>query len=378
MRRLCRLGGSPQRREVNWFVMAATSTPIPTARFVRPDVAALAGYMPGEQPQGGKWIKLNTNENPYPPSPAVGRAIAAAAAGRNLARYPDPLATVFRLRAAEVLGVDPEWIICGNGSDDLLTIIMRTFVAAGECVRMASPGYILYRTLAGIQGATCEEFAYDRDWTLGDGFAAARPDLRLALVANPNSPSGTLLPPDRVRTLAARLPCTLVVDEAYGDFAATNCLDLVREDERVIVTRSFSKSYALAGLRFGIAVAQPQVIEQLRKVKDSYNCDTLSIAAATAAIDDQSWLADNRARVVATRTRLTAALRALGFDAVDSEANFVWCTHPERPHRPIYEALKANGILIRFMVYPGWGDGLRISVGTDEEIDALLTCLKTI
>ena len=358
--------------------MATTSAPGSPARFVRPDIAALAGYVPGEQPQGGKWIKLNTNENPYPPSPAVARAIAAAAAGRNLARYPDPMATVFRLRAAEVLGVDPDWIICGNGSDDLLTIIMRTFVATGECVRMAYPGYVLYRTLAGIQGAACEEFAYDRDWTLADGFAAARPGLRLALLANPNSPSGTLLKPERVRELAARLSCGLVVDEAYGDFAATNCLGLVREDERIIVTRSFSKSYALAGLRFGFAVAQPQVIEQMLKVKDSYNCDALSIAAATAAIDDQAWLADNRARIVATRERLTAAMRALGYRAIDSEANFVWCTHPERPHRPIYEALKANGILVRFMVYPGWGDGLRISVGTDAETDALLACLRTI
>jgi histidinol-phosphate aminotransferase len=358
--------------------MTQPATSPPPDRLVRPDIAGLAGYVPGEQPQAGKWIKLNTNENPYPPSPAVARAIAAAAAGRTLARYPDPLATPFRLRAAEVLGIDPEWIICGNGSDDLLTIIVRTFVGAGQCMRMAYPGYILYRTLAGIQGAACEEFSYDRDWTLGDGFAAARPDLRLALLANPNSPSGTLLPPDRVRALADRMPCALVVDEAYGDFAASNCLGLVRENDRVIVTRSFSKSYGLAGLRFGYAVAQPQVIEQLRKVKDSYNCDTLSIAAATAAIDDQAWLADNRARILATRARLTAAMRSLGYAAVDSEANFVWCTHPDRPHRPIYDALKANGILVRLMNYPGWGDGLRISVGTDAEIDALLACLRTI
>jgi histidinol-phosphate aminotransferase len=146
----------------------------------------------------------------------------------------------------------------------------------------------------------------------------------------------------------------------------------------VIVTRSLSKSYALAGLRFGFAVAQPAMIEQMLKVKDSYNCDTLSIAAATAAIDDQAWLAENRARIIATRRRLTDALRGLGYDAIDSQANFVWCTHPTRPHRPIYEALKAQGILIRFMSYAGWGDGLRVTVGTDEEIDAFLACLKTI
>ena len=359
-----------------------SSPPAATQPLVRPEIAALAGYVPGEQPQGGKWIKLNTNENPYAPSPAVGRALAATAAGRTLAKYPDPLSTVFRLRAAEVLGVDPDWIICGNGSDDLLTILVRTFVGAAECLRVPFPSYILYRTLAGIQGAACDEFCYDRDWSLADGFAApqtaAGDDVKLAIVANPNSPSGTLLRPARIRELADRLPCALVVDEAYGDFADAHCLDLVKENERVIVTRSFSKSYALAGLRFGFAVAQPHVIEQLLKVKDSYNCDALAIAAATAAIDDQAWLADNRAKILATRRRLTDALRGLGYDAVESQANFVWCTHPERPHRPVYEALKAQGILIRYMQYAGWGDGLRITVGTDAEIDAFLACLKSI
>ena len=357
--------------------MPPASTPS-TDRLVRPEIAAIDGYVPGEQPQSGKWIKLNTNENPYPPSPAVTRALVATAAGRTLAKYPDPLATAFRRRAAEVLGVDPDWIICGNGSDDLLTILVRTFVGEGESLRMPYPSYILYRTLAGIQGAGCDEVHYRGDWSLGDEFTAPRDDLRLAIVANPNSPSGTLLPPSRVAELAAGMTCAFVVDEAYGDFADTNCLGLVKENPRVIVTRSFSKSYALAGLRFGFAVAQPALIEQMQKVKDSYNCDTLSIAAATAAIDDQAWLADNRAKIIATRTRLIEAMRALGFQACDSQANFVWCTHPERPHRPFYEALKAQGILIRSMSYAGWGDGLRITVGTDDEIDAFLAVMKTL
>jgi len=354
----------------------------PQSALVRPDIARLSGYVPGEQPQSGKWIKLNTNENPYPPSPAVARAIVATTAGRTLAKYPDPLATVFRMRAAEVLGVSPDWILCGNGSDDLLTILVRTFVGAGEWLRMPYPSYILYRTLAGIQAARCDEFHYNPDWSLDDGFAApctvSGDAIKLALIANPNSPSGTLTAPARVAAIADRLACAVVVDEAYGDFADANCLDLVRQNPRVIVTRSFSKSYALAGLRFGFAVAQPQVIQELQKVKDSYNCDTLSIAAATAAIDDQAWLAENRARIIATRRRLTDSMRSLGFHAEESQANFVWCTHPERPHKPIYEALKAQGILIRFMSYAGWGDGLRITVGTDDEIDAFLACIKTI
>jgi len=355
-----------------------TTPPAARRPLVRPAILAIDGYVPGEQPQGGKWIKLNTNENPYPPSPAVGRALAATASGRTLAKYPDPMATAFRRRAAEVLGVDPEWILCGNGSDDILTILVRTFVGEGECLRMPYPSYILYRTLAGIQGARCDEVAYRPDWTLGDEFAAAADDLRLAIIANPNSPSGTVLPPERLADLAGRLDCAVVVDEAYGDFAETNCLSLVKANPRIIVTRSFSKSYALAGLRFGFAVAQPAIIEQMLKVKDSYNCDALSIAAATAAIDDQAWLAENRSKIIATRTRLTDAMRRLGFTVQPSQANFVWCTHPDRPHRPFYEALKAQGILVRFMNYAGWGDGLRITVGTDEEIDAFLTVMKTL
>jgi histidinol-phosphate aminotransferase len=138
------------------------------------------------------------------------------------------------------------------------------------------------------------------------------------------------------------------------------------------------KGKIISSPRVVTADQQPAVIEQMLKVKDSYNCDALSIAAATAAIDDQAWLADNRATIIATRTRLIHAMRAMGFEAGDSQANFVWCTHPERPHRPFYEALKAQGILIRYMNYAGWGDGLRITVGTDDEIDAFLAVMKTL
>ena len=187
-----------------------------------------------------------------------------------------------------------------------------------------------------------------------------------------------MVPPARVAELAAALPCPLVVDEAYVDFADTNCLALVRENEKILVTRTLSKSYALCGLRFGFVVAQPQIIEQLRKVKDSYNCDALSIAGATAAIDDQAWLAANRAAILATRGRMIAALREMGFQVVDSQANYAWCVHPRKPVEPMYQQLKAAGILVRYLSYPGWGDGLRISVGTDEQVDACLALLRTL
>jgi histidinol-phosphate aminotransferase len=343
--------------------------------YFRPEIEAMAGYTPGEQPQGGKFVKLNTNENPYPPSPAVTRAIAAAIE-RGLARYPDPMATAFRTRAAELFGVSPDWILCGNGSDDILTIVTRAFVGPGDRLRYPRPSYILYGTLAELQGAAAEQVAFESDWSLSDAFAAPAHRLKLAMLPNPNSPSGTLLSPERVLQLADRIACPLLVDEAYVDFAQTHCLDLVRRSDKIMVSRSLSKSYALAGLRFGFLVAQPHMIEQLIKVKDSYNCDALSIAGATAAIDDQQWLAETRATIIASRQRLTAELRALGLDVTPSEANFVWATHPAKPLRPVYEQLKRERVLVRYMDYPGWGDGLRISVGTDEQIDALLTLLK--
>ena len=344
--------------------------------YFRSNIESMAGYVSGEQPQGGKFIKLNTNENPYPPSPAVARAIEAAVKG-GLTKYPDATAEAFRRRAAELLGVEPDWILCGNGSDDILTILTRAFVGEGARLRLPYPSYVLYQTLAEIQGAESEQVRFEPDWTLPDAFAAASDNLRLAFLPNPNSPSGTMIPPGRVAELADALPCPLLIDEAYADFAEENCLDLVAKNEKIMVSRTLSKSYGLAGLRFGFLIAQPQMIEQLMKVKDSYNCDALSIAAATAAIDDQTWLAENRAKVLASRDRLMSGMRDLGFENVPSQANFIWNTHPERPLKPLYQGLKDQRILVRYMDYPDWGDGLRISVGTDDQIDACLGLLKT-
>ncbi len=343
---------------------------------IRSNIAAMAGYSPGEQPQAGKFIKLNTNENPYPPSANVVRAIQSSLQ-QGLSRYPDPTAMAFRVRAGQVLNVDPDWILCGNGSDDILTIVTRAFVSERQHLRLPYPSYVLYKSLAEIQGAVAEEIHFNRDWTLPIEFSVADESLRLAFLPNPNSPSGTLIPPDVVQRLAEKLPCPLLVDEAYVDFAESNCVDLVRRCENVLVSRSLSKSYALAGLRFGFVVAQPQIVEQLVKVKDSYNCDTLSIAGATAAIDDQTWLKDNRNRILATRRVLEQRMKSLGFDVTPSQANFVWCTHPTSPVRPLYEQLKAQRVLVRYMNYLGWGDGLRISIGTDEQNDAFFSLLKS-
>jgi histidinol-phosphate aminotransferase len=344
---------------------------------VRPNIAEMKGYVPGEQPQGEKFIKLNTNENPYQCSPKVKAAIGRVVQS-GMQKYPDPLATAFRIRAGELLGIDPDWILCGNGSDDILTIVTRAFVGTSDMVRFANPSYLLYRTLAEIQGAACDIVNYNSNWTLPAEFGAPSDWVRLAYLANPNSPSGTMVPPAAVAELASTLPCPLLVDEAYVDFADTNCVSLVAENEKIMVARTLSKSYALAGLRVGYLVAQPQVIRELRKVKDSYNCDSLSIAGATAAIDDQAWLAESRGAILATRERMTAALTELGFDAVPSQANFVWCPHSTMPVETIYQNLKQAGVLVRYMSYPNWGDGLRITVGTDDQVDACLGLLKAL
>src|SRR4051812_46446887 len=344
---------------------------------VRPNIAEMKGYTPGEQPQGvEKFIKLNTNENPYQCSPkvkaAIGRVLQA-----GLQKYPDPVATAFRTRAAELHGIDPDWILCGNGSDDILTIVTRAFVGTSDMVRFPNPSYLLYRTLAEIQGAACDIVNFNADWSLPAEFGQGNDWLRLVYLANPNSPSGTVVLPEDVAALADTLPCPLLVDEAYGDFAETNCVSLVAENEKIMVARTLSKSYALAGLRFGYLIAQPQVIRELSKVKDSYNCDSLSIAGATAAIDDQAWLTETRATILATRGRMTDLLREMGLIVVTPRATFVWCKHETPRVGEIYRELKKSGVLVRYMPYPNWGDGLRITVGTDEQVDACLSQLRT-
>lgn len=336
----------------------------------------MLAYAPGEQPPPGKFIKLNTNENPYPPSAAVTDAIRSAASG-PLNRYPDPTATAFRRAAADVLGLpSQDWILAGNGSDEILTILVRGFVGEGQRLRLPYPSYILYRTLADIQGARWEQVQFLDGWHLPTLFGEGDSNLRLVLLPNPNSPSGTVVPKEQIESLASTLPCPLVVDEAYADFTDDDCIHLVQKHENILVTRTLSKSYGLAGIRFGFLVAQPSLIRKLNQIKDSYNCDYLATIAATAAISDQNWLREIVAKMNATRDRMHRRLDELGFHVTPSHANFVWCTHPSGRHQELYEFLRKNQILVRYMEFPDWGDGVRISVGTDDQVDACLMLIE--
>ncbi|MBM3981155.1 MAG: histidinol-phosphate transaminase [Planctomycetes bacterium] len=353
---------------------------------VRPNIRAMAGYTPGEQLNDPDIIKLNTNENPYPPSPRVFDAIRAALTSNSLRKYPQPLGDTFRKTAGRVLGVDPDSILIGNGSDDILTILTRAFVSEDGLIASPTPSYILYKSLAEIQGARFEAVRWENDW---------QPDVskwprgaNLSFVPNPNSPTGTTLDPVTViRLRNATSPAPLVLDEAYTDFAdGPGYVSLTADYPNLIITRTLSKSYSLAGIRFGFAIAQPEVVRELVKVKDSYNCDVLSLAAATAAIEDQDHFREVRAKIIATRGRMTTELAALGFDVTPSHANFLWCRSSDRDVKPIYETLKARKILVRYMSYAagpvgapdGPYAGLRISVGTDAEIDKLLAELRAV
>ena len=343
--------------------------------FIRPAVREMAGYTPGEQPQGGGFIKLNTNENPYPPSARVRDAIAACAT-EDVRLYPDPMANALRDVAARRYDVPRDCIVAGNGSDDLLAIVMRACIDAGDTVAYPYPTYSLYDTLAEIAGARIVRVPWPADFTLPAGLAGT--DARVTIVCNPNAPSGTFVAVDALDALARDVPGLVVIDEAYVDFAADSALRLVRQHGNVLVLRTLSKSFSLAGMRVGLGFGQAPLIAELCKVKDSYNLSRVSIAAGTAALEDYDAMRAHVARVAATRTRLIAALRRLGYDVPDSQTNFVLARKAGIDQRPVLEALKQRRILVRYFATPELRDALRISVGTDAEIDALVNALEEI
>jgi histidinol-phosphate aminotransferase len=342
--------------------------------YFRANIEMLDGYVPGEQPTEPGVVKLNTNENPYPPSPRVMEAIAAVSA-EQLRRYPPPLGNAFRQAAAEVFGLKPEMIICGNGMDELLNLTVRALSGPEAKLVYPTPTYTLYAVLAAIQASMVAEVPYGPHYELPfDGLVAAGG--RVTYLCNPNSPSGTWFPPDRVAELARKVRGVLVVDEAYVDFADANCMSLVNDHPNVLVLRTLSKGYSLAGLRFGYGVGQPHLIEGLMKVKDSYNVDAISIPAAAAAIRDQEYARRNWERVRAERRRLTAELTKLGFDVLPSQSNFLLAAIARPSAESLYQSLKARKILIRYFKQPRLSDSLRITIGAPEQNDLLLQALR--
>lgn len=338
------------------------------------NIEAMAPYVPGEQPPPGRRVvKLNTNENPYPPSPAVLDALRTFD-GDPLRRYPDAMAGALRQAVSEVLDVPRDWILPGNGSDDLIMMIARACVAPHRSVVYPTPTFEFYHTQARIEDARCVEVPLQEDFSLPvDALIEASGDV--TFVANPNSPTGLAAPVDALAALADGLSGLLVIDEAYVDFADGDALDLARRFENVVILRTLSKGYSLAGLRVGWAVARPGLLSGLLKTKAIYNVGALPCRLGTAAVRDQDYKNQCADRVRASRDRLAGELGELGFTVWPSQANFLMVRPGDGDAGRVAANLKERGVLVRYYDKPRLGDKLRITVGTEEENRALLDAL---
>jgi histidinol-phosphate aminotransferase len=346
--------------------------------YFRPNIAAMSGYVPGEQPRDDAYVKLNTNENPYPPSPKVYSGLKKAI-DSSLRLYPEPLSDSLRLVAADVYDVRPENIIAGNGSDELLSMLLRCFVGPEDRVAYPVPTYSLYDTLVEIQQGIPVRIDYPADFSLPE--VLGRQEAALTFLCNPNAPSGTLVSLSDVAALAGAVSGALVVDEAYIDFAESegaSSIPLIRQFPKLVVLRTFSKSFSLAGMRIGLAFASEEIIAGMMKVKDSYNLNRLSMAAAKAALADMAWMKRNAGRIQRSRKKLSAGLNRLGYRVYPSHANFVLARKPGHNLQSVYEELKRRKILVRYFDTPALYDCLRITVGTPKEVRALLDNLSVV
>lgn len=340
-------------------------------------VKRMEGYVPGEQPKEKGFIKLNTNENPYPPPPEVLKALREKVTPERLALYPPPLSDQLRFKLSEVYGVSPNQIIVGNGSDELLNIIFRAFLGYRSRVAYLYPTYTLYRTLATIQEAEYLEIPFQEEnfQELPSRFLTEEADLKI--VCNPNSPTGTFIAIKETEKLLQASRCPIVLDEAYVDFAEENALPLLSKYPQLIIVRTLSKSFSLAGLRIGFLFAHPEVVEELLKLKDSYNVNILSQIAGVAALEGLSWVRENIRKIKKTREWFSQALEDLGFQVLPSQANFVFVRKRSRESlEKVYQELKKRKILVRF--FPEWKEWLRITIGKDQEMQVLLENLKDI
>jgi histidinol-phosphate aminotransferase len=346
------------------------------SRFWSPVVQTLSPYVPGEQPKQDGVVKLNTNENPYPPSPRVLAAIASAA--ERLRLYPDPRATRLREAIAARCDVAPEQVFVGNGSDEVLAHTFQALLKHETPLLFPDVTYSFYPVYCGLYGIAHDEVPLDSAMRI-DISDYRRPSSAI-LLCNPNAPTGIALQRDTIASLLAEQPDRLVVvDEAYVDFGAESAVPLVARHDNLLVIQTFSKSRSLAGLRVGFAIGQRPLIEALERVKDSFNSypvDCLAIGGAIAAIEDDGWFRETRARILASREILAHDLSQLGFEVLPSLANFVFARHRSGSGADLAAALRQRDVLVRHFGKPRIEDFLRITVGTEAECARLVEVLR--
>ncbi len=352
------------------------------SRFWSPGISELTPYVPGEQPKLAQLVKLNTNENPYPPSPAVLQAIQRELGddGQALRLYPDPTSQALREVIAAREGLDLGQVFVGNGSDEVLGIAFRALLQHERPLRFPDISYSFYPVYCRLFGIRYQAVPLADDFKLRvDDYGA---DGGPVIVANPNAPTGRALSRAEIETLLVRCrDVVVVIDEAYVDFGAQSAAPLIARHDNLLVVRTLSKSHALAGLRVGYALGQAPLIEALTRVKDSFNSypiDRLAGAAAAAALADEAWLARTRQAVIDSRETLVGQLQALGFEVLPSQANFVFARHPAHAGAALAAALRAEGIIVRHFGAPRIADWLRITIGTPQQCEALVTALRGI
>ncbi|WP_028608337.1 histidinol-phosphate transaminase [Paenibacillus harenae] len=349
------------------------------SKFWSPLTASLVPYVPGEQPKDKTYIKLNTNENPYPPSPKVIEAIKEAA-NADLRLYPDPTCETLVQRAAEYYGLKPEQVFAGNGSDEILAFAFAAFFDPSKKLLFPDITYSFYKVYAKLYGLQAELIPLDERFHVPiDRFL---PDNGGIIIPNPNAPTAQLIPLEQIRTLLENNPeQAVIIDEAYIDFGGESAVRLIPDYPNLLVVQTLSKSRSLAGLRVGFAFGSEELIEGLNRIKNSFNSytlDRLALAGAIASFEDEAYFKETAAKVTATRERTSEQLAALGFKATDSKANFVFISHPVLPAKQIFGRLRDKGVLVRYFDQPRINEYLRVSIGTDEEMDSLIQALREI
>lgn len=364
---------------------------LPTQKLIRPLVHQLHAYVPGEQPKIKGLIKLNTNENPYPPAPSVLQATRAAVDER-LRLYPNPTAEKLRARLAKLHGCRPENIIVGNGSDEVLALAVRTFVepsskskvqGSKSVVQYFTPSYSLYPVLADTHGAAKNAVPLKKDFSLPSVAELKRGkkwdfNAALTLVTTPNAPSGRGYATSELDKLCRVQRGVIVLDEAYVDFAKENALQLALKYPHVIVARTFSKAYSLCFQRVGYFVAHPELVAALDKMRDSYNVNGLGQIAAEATLDNLNYYRANFRKIIATREKLSRDLTKLGFQVLPSQTNFILAQPPLLPAKDWLQKLREQKVLVRWFSAPEVSDYLRITIGTPAEATALTRAVVAI
>ncbi len=344
--------------------------------YVRPSIAAMKGYVPGLQPDPSqKYIKLNSNENPFPPSPRV-KEVLSRLNYEDLRIYPDPLCQELREKLGSLYGFSAGQIICGNGSDDILNIIVRTFAQPGDPVGFYEPTFPLYKVQGMIHGTRVVPVPVPEPYDRPPDPPA---NVRVFFLANPNSPVGFAYPISRVAELAKKVQGIFVIDEAYAEFAGENALTLARDFKNVLIVRTVSKSYSLAGARLGYAIGPEELIREMFKVKDPFNVNRLTQAVVSAALEDQEYFRKNIFTTIQAREWFSREASALGYRIIPSQANFVFPQPPQKGRGVrFYQTLFEKKVLTRYYDEEGLTDGVRMTIGTPEEMSSALQVMKEI